>query len=307
MQLHTKYRPTDLVEIYGQDKTVNSIEKVLAKKTSQVFLFHGPAGCGKTSIARIIANMVGCTKANLMEIDAATNTGIDDMRNVSQSLRYAPIGGSPTKVLIVDECHRLSAAAWASLLKIIEEPPSYVYWIFCTTELSKVPQTIKTRCTSYKIERVRQKDLLHLVAFVVDAERFDVPKEIQKVIVETADGSPRQALVNLGICTHVRDVSEAKALLSGIDEDTQIIDLCRLLTKGVSWSTLIKCVEELDGTNPETIRILITRYFSKVVISAKNDRNAVQALKVLNAFSTPCNQTDGMAPILLALGEVRFG
>ncbi len=127
--LHLKYRPKDFDEVVGQDAVVKSLQQAVKNNAGHTFLFTGLSGVGKTTLARITAATVGCVSSNLIEIDAATHTGVDDMRDVTFSLKYKPIGVGSVKVIIVDECHMLSKSAWNSLLKVLEEPPAWVYWM----------------------------------------------------------------------------------------------------------------------------------------------------------------------------------
>ena len=150
--LHLKYRPTNLDEVIGQNAVVQSLKQQLTgQSTPHAFLFLGPSGVGKTSIARILAGMMKCDDANILEIDAATHSGVENMRSVTQMAQYRGIGESPNKFIIVDEVHALSKATFQSLLLSIEEPPPHVYWALCTTEPDKIPTTIKTRCAAYDL------------------------------------------------------------------------------------------------------------------------------------------------------------
>ena len=169
--LHIKYRPRSLQDVRGQDAVVDSLTTALKKSTRpHSFIFTGPSGCGKTTLARILAEKFGCSPQNVIEIDAATNNGIDSMREVTSTLRYNGFGDTPNKAIIIDECHALSKAAWQSLLKSVEEPPAHVFFFFCTTENGKVPETINTRCQSYFLKPLRFDDLMDLLEFVVDEE-----------------------------------------------------------------------------------------------------------------------------------------
>src|SRR5665213_3208243 len=135
MSLYTDYRPKTFAEVIGQPAVIRSLKLALTKKSNHAFLLHGPSGCGKTTLARIAATVLGVTSPRqIKDFDAATNTGIDDVRAITGALAYRPIGVKPLMVMVVDECHALSAPAWKALLKILEEPPEHVWWFLCTTE-----------------------------------------------------------------------------------------------------------------------------------------------------------------------------
>src|SRR5678815_3051590 len=143
MSLHTKYRPLTFDEVIGQDKVVADLRRVVRERRAKSFIFSGPSGVGKTTLARIVANAFAgymATVANIEEVPAADHTGVDAMRAVANRALYRALGDSPVKAIIVDEAHRLSGAAWDVLLKPIEEPPEHVYWMFCTTHPAKIPR-----------------------------------------------------------------------------------------------------------------------------------------------------------------------
>lgn len=199
-----------------------------AKARPHTYLFTGGPGTGKTTLARILAGEFGVTAANLIEIDAGSSGGIDSMRDAIAPLRYQGFGETPNKAVIIDEAHQLSKQAWTSLLKTIEEPPAHVYFFFCTTEMGKVPENIRTRCAAYQLWNVRTDDLLDLIDSVCEAEGLDVPKKIRSMVAGACNGSPRLALVMLAAVQSCDDEREAELLLASPLENKELIDLCLL-------------------------------------------------------------------------------
>jgi len=303
--LHTKYRPVSLDTVIGHAPQIASLRSVISKGHSHAFLFTGSAGIGKTTLARITAMELGC--AEVIEIDAATNTGIDAMRNVCSTLQYKAFGGGK-KAVIVDECHRLSAAAWASLLKIIEEPPEHVYWMLCTTDSGKVPKTIKTRCAEYNLKSLKTAEILEWISLIAEAEELDIEPEGLEVIAKAAEGSMRQALVSLSLCSDTKTKAEVATLLQKAQETDGIIDLCRLLVnpRGRTWQKAMEIVNNLED-EPESVRIVVLQYLSKVAMGAKSDDEAGSIVQMMSSFSTPFNQSDKKAPLIIAIAEVIYG
>lgn len=306
--LHIKYRPATLKEVIGQKDVVSSLQSMIKSKTRpHSFLFTGPSGCGKTTLARIIADDFGCDKSNIVEADAATNNGIDDMRGITETLRYAGFGDSPNKMVIIDECHALSKAAWQSLLKAVEEPPPHVFFAFCTTDPGKVPDTIKTRCISYNLKPLKYDDVMDLLEWVAEEEALDTTKALLSAVARASEGSPRQALVQLATVLDCKSDAEVQSLLEQPFENKEIIDLCRkLIERDLQWKDAVKVLGDMTEMSPESIRIVVTNYVAGCLMRPKSEKDVPRLLDVLHAFSKPCNPTDKIAPILLALGEVLY-
>ncbi len=307
--LHVKYRPENLDEVIGQKEVVASLRGLLKKKSgmNHAFLFIGPSGCGKTTLARIIAHELQCDPVNIIEVDAASNNGIDDVRALTAGLKYTGFG-NPVKMIIIDEAHGLSKNAWTALLKSIEEPPEHVFFAFCTTDGGKVPSTIQTRCVQYLLKSVTNDELLDLLEFVCDEEGFDTPKNILSLVARSAKGSPRAALVKLAAVSGISDREEAATILEELEESAEIIDLCRkLLDRSLRWSDAVKILKALpENTSPESIRIVVVNYLSGCLMNPKSEKDVPRILDLLSSFSSPCNPTDKMAPILLAIGNHVF-
>ena len=304
--LHLKYRPQSWKAVVGQDHVTKSLAKALESKARpHSFLFTGPSGCGKTTLSRIVADAIDCDAANIIEVDAATNNGIEAMRDVTSTLRYQGFGETPNKLIIIDECHALSKAAWQSLLKSIEEPPAHVFFALCTTDPGKVPDTIRTRCLAYDLKPVRFDDLMDLLEFVCKEEDYDSPDKHLQMIARACNGSPRQALVMLATVKDCTDDEEVATLLEQPLEDKEVIDLCRSLLKGdLDFLKAVKILKAMEAPNPESIRIVIVNYLAACLLGAKSEKDAARMYDVMVPFLKPFNASDKMAPLLAAFGDL---
>lgn len=308
--LHVKYRPKTLEEVRGQEAVTKSLARLLAnkKKTPHVFLFTGAAGTGKTTLARIIARTLGIPTHNVSEIDAATNSTLEAARSIRDLVALHSLGSDRRKMLILDECHRLSTAAWDSWLKFTEEPPAHLYFAFCTTNASKVPTTIKTRAHSYTLADVREDDLYELLASVAKREEISLADDVLEYIASNANGSPRQALVYLSQCGDRCRLSDAKKIIrknEAASADSPEVAIARMLIAGNSdWVQYMRALDKLGDVEPESIRIVTVNYIAAVMRKQANPKRAARFAAVLEAFETPYNQSDKLAPLLLSLARI---
>lgn len=234
--LYRKYRPQKFAEVIAQDSTKTILKNALSSgRVSHAYLFTGPRGVGKTTIARLLAkalnclNLAGgepCTKCencilvqegrflDLIEIDAASYTGVDNIRDIIDHVRFAPSRGK-YKVFIIDEVHMLSKAAFNALLKTLEEPPAHAVFILATTEIQKVPATIISRSQRFDFKRVSEKDILVLLELVKKDGKIKIAPEALRLIARAAEGSFRDAL---SIFDQIIGFSAGETTLSQVEE-----------------------------------------------------------------------------------------
>lgn len=216
--LYRKYRPEKFDEVIGQDHIVKAISGSLkAGKVAHAYLLCGPRGTGKTTIARIIAHELGSSVNDIYEMDAASNRGIDDVRDIRANVRTLPFD-SKYKIYILDEVHMFTKDAWNALLKTIEEPPEHVIFILATTELEKIPETIVSRCQTFIFKKPTDAILAQVVINVAKKEGYKLQEGGAELIALLADGAFRDAL---GTLQKVISFSKDKVIdISEIEEIT---------------------------------------------------------------------------------------
>ncbi len=235
--LYRKYRPQNFSEVVGQNHIKLTLEhEITSGKIAQAYLFCGPRAVGKTTLARVFAKAVNCLKRkaseadpcnscssceeitagralDIIEIDAASHTGVDNVRdNIIAQTRVAP-ANSKYKVFIIDEVHMLSISAFNALLKVIEEPPARVIFILCTTEVHKVPTTIISRCQRFDFKRISVSDIVKKLNYIIKAEDIKIDKSILEAIARQSGGHMRDAESLLGqvIAIGGKEVTQAEA------------------------------------------------------------------------------------------------
>ena len=192
--LYRKYRPQTFDDVVGQEQVVNLLQSTIKqKKISHAYLFCGGRGTGKTTVARIFARDIGCNPEDIIEIDAASNRGIDEIRELREAVRTAPFS-SPYKIYIVDEAHMLTKEAANALLKTLEEPPSHVIFILATTDPEKLPSTILSRCQKVTFVSPDVVTLAKRLTHVAGEEGKELDDETAKLIATHGKGSYRDAL-----------------------------------------------------------------------------------------------------------------
>jgi len=212
LALYRKYRPQSFNEVLGQDHIVAILKNaVKLSRVSHAYLFSGPRGTGKTSVARILAKEIGCTDVDLIEIDAASSRGIDEIRALREAVNFLPME-SKFKTYIVDEVHMLTKEAFNALLKTLEEPPDHVVFILATTELEKVPDTIVSRCQNFSFHRITEKILSEALLSIAKKEGIVIDSEAANLIAVCAEGSFRDAFSLLDQLASLGDTNKDKKI-----------------------------------------------------------------------------------------------
>ena len=192
--LYRQYRPQGFSEVRGQSQVTDVLQAAIKnKKMAHAYLFSGGRGTGKTSVARILARELGVTDKDLIEMDAASNRGIDDIRELREGVYSMPFE-SPYKFYIIDEAHMLTKEAWNAFLKTLEEPPAHAIFVLATTDRDKVPETIQSRCEVYTFKQPTREVLAETIMSVARKEKYEIDKPAAELIALLADGSFRDAL-----------------------------------------------------------------------------------------------------------------
>lgn len=242
--LYRKYRPQGFDNLIGQNHIKNTLENAIKhKKVAHAYLFTGPRGTGKTSTAKIFAKALNCkspvdhnpcgkctccqdSNTDIIEMDAASNNGVDDIRDLREKVNYAPAYGEK-KIYIIDEVHMLSTAAFNALLKTLEEPPAHIVFILATTEPHKIPATILSRCQRYDFRRISQDDIVHRMKTIVEAESVEIEEGALRLISQIAAGGMRDAL---SLLDQAISKVEGKVTLQDIIEITGAVDTRKIGT-----------------------------------------------------------------------------
>lgn len=290
LALYRKYRPQKWDQVFGQDHITKVLESsIKTNKVSHAYLFVGSRGTGKTTVARIFAKEIGVSGNDLYEIDAASNRGIEDIKELRDGARVSPFD-SKYKIYIIDEVHMLSKDAWGALLKILEEPPKHVIFILATTELHKVPETIISRCQVFTFKKASDTVCKKMLFGVAEKEGFELDAGSTELIAILADGSFRDGL---GELQKVINFSKGKKItredvekITGAPKTTLINDFIsaiaeKNLEKGIET---VKNASELNLDMKLYFKLIIQKFRMAVILR--------YAPKLTNEMAGDLSETD---------------
>jgi DNA polymerase-3 subunit gamma/tau len=261
--LYRAYRPTDWGEVVGQPQVTDVLEKAIKnKKIGHAYLFAGGRGTGKTTTARILAKKLGVSDKDLYEMDAASNRGIDDIRELREGVYARPFEGE-YKFYIIDEAHMLTKEAWNAFLKTLEEPPAHAIFVLATTDRDKVPETIQSRCEIYTFKQPTREILAQIVTDVAKKEGFTLERSAAELVALLAEGSFRDAL---SILQKILAVSDDKKV--SVEEVEQVSgaprgEIVRAILRGIAKKD---AAAALKAMNEAVAEMMDARTLAKLLI-----------------------------------------
>ena len=319
--LYRIYRPKNFDEIYGQDQIVSILRNQLENgNLSHAYLFCGPRGTGKTSTAKVFASAInGGTDIDTVELDAASNNSVDNVRDIRDNLAFAPTSGK-YKIYIIDEVHMLSAAAFNALLKTLEEPPSHVIFILATTEPQKIPQTVLSRCQRFDFRKIEKDVLVQRLSDVLAQEGKDFESEALEFIALKSEGGLRDALSILDKALSYGDLTMENLLqvLGEIHSDNYLSMLKAIMAHNTRDAIMVLGSIEKSGMDPRIFALELINFMKQVILEfndVKHDNPNVSqaaqictdeiAANIIEDLSTTCsNMRYSPQPQVLLLADI---
>lgn len=307
MALYRRWRPKDFTDVVGQKQVSETLMRAIREdKVAHAYLFSGPRGTGKTSIAKIFARAINCEKGptdhpcnectsckqilegrsmDVLEIDAASNRGIDEVRALRESAKFMPVEGRK-KIFIIDEAHMLTNEAWNALLKTIEEPPAHIMFIFATTEPEKIPVTILSRCQRYTFRRITAQDITEHLLHVAEGSGIRLDPKAARLIAVHADGGLRDALSILDQCSGMTDdvitIAHVESMI-GLVSKKWVIDMVSHIMHGDGAAMLLAIQSALaEGRDTKQMVSALTEHLRALLVAKVMP--AAEELQIYDSF-----------------------
>lgn len=281
--LYIQERPKSLKTLRGNPEAKKILREWVKRDSFPSFIMlTGPSGTGKTTLARMIAKRLGCGRGDFEELNAAsTGRGIDTIRRIESQMMLSPLHGDG-KVYYFDECHNMSKDAQTASLKMLEDTPGHVTFIYATTDPKKMLPTIRTRASIISMKPLNDKDMFDLLTDVCDRHDIDLEDGSLDIIVEHSGGSSRQGLVYLDQCRSM-SVAEIEQAVANESANTQAIELARALMSKKPWKTVTELLKSIEE-EPEGLRRMILAYAGSVILGG--GKMAPRAYVLVDQFGT---------------------
>lgn len=303
----TTYRPKALEEVVGNKNTVKSFQKAFEKKTAiHAILLSGPTGCGKTTLAHIWANQMGCADISIHEINCADKTGRDDVRDIIERIKGRPLTGGNV-ALIMDECHELSSAAQNTLLKVVENCPDHVYFAFCSTLPNKIIATLKNRLVKFTVQQLTNQEIIDMLGNIAEHENAKVSDSILKTIARISEGIPRDAITLLAKVLWVNEKEALSLLSEEEDEDNpEVIKLATLLIQAKRWELVLELYNDLkENYDSGAIHAILVRYYGGWFKREGNENVATALSYLLNVQYGPYHEASLLLQMFRTFSKIH--
>ena len=286
LALYRKYRPTNFSEVVGQDKVITVIKnEIINNRISHAYLFSGPRGTGKTTTAKIIAKLVNCTNpvngeccdkcdnclnfknsSDIVEIDAASNNGVDEIRELRDKVNLVPTN-SKYKIYIIDEVHMLTTQAFNALLKTLEEPPAHVIFILATTEPHKIPLTVASRCQKFQFSKISNDEIVHRLSDIIKEENIKLDNEILLEIARLSDGGLRDAINMLDQLLAYKSENITLMDVYNINSCVSYVDIYNFINNMMNNNAveIVSFIEKIDNEGKN-----ISRFIEELIVFLKD-------------------------------------
>ncbi len=301
MPLHTVYRPRNFEEFVGNKDLLFSLESVLSREEDvpHSYLFSGPSGAGKTTLAYILQSELNCDDTDFHMYNSANTRGIDTIRKIGENCKFAPNVGDK-KIYLMDEAHGITGAGAEALLLLLEEPPPHVYFILCTSKPEKLDIALKRRCHHYEVKPLMKAQTIKLLNSILEKEEIEgFSEDVIERIASTCNGS---AGIALNLLDTVIDITDNKDALNAINNTTvsesDVAEIARALLQQEQWVGIAKKIKGLSG-DPESLRRAFLGYFSAVLLGNTSPK-MVSAIMLALSDNT-LTMHSGKAGLTLAL------